>query len=64
MVSDAGAVGDAEPTPSKASLWEDFVDIFYAPSSVFARADGKFGKPLLFLVVVGAVLYFLTKNAM
>lgn len=65
MVSDAGAVGDAEPTPSKASLWEDFVDIFYAPSSVFVRrADGKFGKPLLFLVVVGAVLYFLTKNAM
>ena len=65
MASDAGAVGNAEPTPSKASLWEDFVDIFYAPSSVFARrADGKFGKPLLFLVVVGAVLYFLTKNAM
>ena len=65
MANDAGAVGDAEPTPSKASLWEDFVDIFYAPSSVFVRrADGKFGKPLLFLVVVGAVLYFLTKNAM
>jgi len=65
MASDAGAVGDAEPTPSKASLWEDFVDIFYAPSSVFARrADGKFGMPLLFLVVVCAVLAFLTKNAM
>ncbi|HVS59481.1 MAG TPA: YIP1 family protein [Gemmatimonadaceae bacterium] len=65
MANDAGAVGDAEPTPSKASLWEDFVDIFYAPSSVFARrADGKFGMPLLFLVVVGAVLAFLTKNAM
>ena len=65
MGSDAGAVGDTEPTPSKASLWEDFVDIFYAPSSVFARrADGKFGWPLLFLVVVGAILYFLTKNAM
>jgi hypothetical protein len=65
MTSDTGAVGDAEPTPSKASLWEDFVDIFYAPSSVFARrADGKFGMPLLFLVVVCAVLAFLTKNAM
>jgi len=64
MVSDAGAVGDAGPN-SKASLWEDFVDIFYAPSSVFARrTDGKFGKPLLFLVVVCAVLAFLTKNAM
>ncbi len=65
MVSDTGAVGDAEPTSSKASLWEDFVDIFYAPSSVFARrTDGKFGKPLLFLVVACAVLAFLTKNAM
>ena len=64
MVSDAGAVGDAGPG-SKASLWEDFVDIFYAPTSVFARrTDGKFGMPLLFLAVVCAVLAFLTKNAM
>jgi hypothetical protein len=45
-------------------LWEDFVDIFYAPSSVFARrSDGKFGMPLLLLVLLGAVLAFLTKNA-
>ena len=62
MVSDAGAVKGEEP--GRAGLWEDFVDIFYAPSSVFARrADGKFGKPLLFLVLVGTVLFFLTKNA-
>ena len=65
MGSDAGAARDAEPASSKPSLWEDFVDIFYAPSSVFARRDdGKFGMPLLFLVVVCAVLAFLTKNAM
>lgn len=62
MVSDAGAVKSEEP--GRAGLWEDFVDIFYAPSSVFARrADGKFGKPFLFLVLVGTVLFFLTKNA-
>jgi len=54
-----------EPAPSKTSLWEDFVDIFYAPSSVFARrADGKFGMALLLLIVVGTVLFFITKNAM
>jgi hypothetical protein len=54
-----------EPSPAKAGLWEDFVDIFYAPSSVFARrADGKFGMPLLLLVVIGTILFFLTKNAM
>src|ERR1700693_791344 len=63
MGSDAGAVKNEEP--GRAGLWEDFVDIFYAPSSVFARrSDGKFGMPLLFLVAVGTVLFFLTKNAM
>lgn len=62
MASDAGAVNNGEP--DRASLWEDFVDIFYTPSTVFARrSEGKFGKPLLFLVLVGTVLYFLTKNA-
>ncbi|MDP9204404.1 MAG: YIP1 family protein, partial [Gemmatimonadota bacterium] len=62
MGSDAGAVRDEEP--GRAGLWEDFVDIFYAPSSVFARrSDGQFGKPLVFLVLVGTVLFFLTKNA-
>lgn len=62
MASDAGAVRNEEP--EGAGLWEDFVDIFYTPSSVFARrSDGKFGKPLLFLVLAGTVLFFLTKNA-
>ena len=61
-MGDAGAVREEEP--GRAGLWEDFVDIFYAPSSVFARrSNGKFGMPLLFLVLVGTVLFFLTKNA-
>ena len=65
MGSNADAVREVDPAPSKAGLWEDFVDIFYAPSSVFARrSDGKFGLALLFLVIVGAVLFFVTKNAM
>ena len=64
MASDAGEVKDVEPA-SKAGLWEDFVDIFYTPSSVFARrSDGKFGMALLFLILIVAVLAFLTKNAM
>ena len=62
MGGDAAAIKDEEP--GRAGLWEDFVDIFYAPSSVFARrSDGQFGMPLLFLVLVGTVLFFLTKNA-
>lgn len=65
MGVDADAVKDVEPAPAKAGLWEDFVDIFYAPSQVFARrADGKFGMALLILLVASVVLYFLTKNAM
>jgi hypothetical protein len=65
MGSEVDAVRQVDPAPSKVGLWEDFVDIFYAPSSVFARrADGKFGLPLLFLIVAGTVLFFLTKNAM
>ncbi|MGZ3333411.1 MAG: YIP1 family protein [Gemmatimonadaceae bacterium] len=65
MGSNADAVKDVDPAPAKAGLWEDFVDIFYTPSSVFARrSDGKFGLALLFLVIVGTVLYFVTKNAM
>jgi hypothetical protein len=65
MGNDAGAVRDVDPAPGKAGLWEDFVDIFYNPSAVFARrADGKYGMALLLLIVVGTVLFFLTKNAM
>lgn len=61
MGSDAAAPREE---PGHAGLWEDFVDIFYAPSSVFARrSDGNFGMPLLFLVLAGTVLFFLTKNA-
>jgi hypothetical protein len=64
MGSSAEGIKEADPAPAKAGLWEDFVDIFYAPSSVFARrADGKFGLALLFLVIVGTILYFLTRNA-
>jgi hypothetical protein len=65
MGSSGDAVKEVDPSPAKAGLWEDFVDIFYAPSSVFARrSDGKFGLALLILAVVGTVLFFLTKNAM
>ena len=65
MSSDAGVVRETDPAPGKAGLWEDFVDIFYAPSSVFARrSDGKWGVPLLILVVAGTALFFLTRNSL
>jgi len=52
-------------TTAPVGLWEDFVDIFYAPSEVFARRrNGKFAYALLFLTLAGVVLHFLLKNGM
>ena len=65
MGTNGESVQGAEPSPEKAGLWEDFVDILYNPSAVFARrANGEWGKPLLFLVIAAILLLFLTKNAM
>src|SRR5579862_3924253 len=48
----------AKPTP----LWEDFMDIFYAPSSVFRRRENQSPWPAILiitalLVVVGFATY-------
>jgi len=51
---------DAAP-PQKTALWEDFLEIFYAPSRVFARRGGnEWGIPLLVLIVLAAILTFAT----
>ncbi len=54
------------PTPvEKASVWEDFLDIFYAPSKVFARrANGNFWIPLLVVTILIAALAFANRNIM
>jgi hypothetical protein len=49
----------AAPT---ASLWEDFIDIFTSPSSVFRRREfSGFGVPLLILTVLFGILIYGTK---
>jgi Yip1 domain len=61
-----------EPTPTPApvpaqtaSVWEDFLDIFYAPSKVFARrANGNFWIPLLLVTVLIAALAYANRNIM
>ena len=48
----------AKPAP----IWEDLVDIFYAPRQVFERRrDGKFGLALVILLVLATVLLYVTK---
>ena len=55
----------AGPTPGKAGLWEDFIDIFMQPSQVFdRRRDGKFGLALLALVILSAILFFALRNGL
>ncbi|HEY2067621.1 MAG TPA: YIP1 family protein [Gemmatimonadaceae bacterium] len=51
--------GSATPAPATppAAWWEDFIDIFYAPSSVFARrANSGFAIPMLVVtLLVGGI---------
>ena len=50
-------------TEKPASVWEDFVDVLYAPSRVFARrANAGAGMPLLILAVLAAVLFLATRS--
>jgi hypothetical protein len=46
------------------SLWEDLLEIFYAPTAVFERRreTPAFGLALLIFVVLGVVLFFAFRN--
>ena len=58
MESSASAPAAVTPAPEKASVWEDFLDIFYAPRSVFARREsGSFWIPLIVVTLALGVLY-------
>jgi len=67
--SSASAPGDsldASPAPAKpASRWEDFIDIFYAPSSVYERrANSGFGIPMLVVAVLVGVIALANSGVM
>ena len=50
---------------SRASLWEDFIDIFYAPTQVYERRrDARFGLAFVVLIVASALLTFGFWNAL
>jgi Yip1 domain len=53
------------PPVEKASIFEDFIDIFYASSQVFARrANSGFGLHLLLVSLVSAALAFANRGYM
>jgi hypothetical protein len=59
---------NAEPVAAtikaeRAGVWEDFIDIFYAPSQVFARrAQGSFWIPLFVVTVAVGALFYLNSG--
>jgi len=62
--ADFDAPSTVEPKkPEKASLLDDFMDIFYAPSAVFARrANASFWIPLLIISVLLGVVFFANRD--
>ena len=63
MTTPAASLDSTPAAPAKpAALWEDFVDVFTQPAAVFdRRRDGRFGRALLALTVLGAVIFFATR---
>lgn len=50
---------------SHAAIWEDFIDIFYAPSSVFQRREnGNFFIPLAVITIFCGALFYLNSGAL
>jgi len=55
----------APATVPPPAIWEDFIDIFYAPSSVFRRREnGNFFIPLAVITIVCGVLFYLNSGAL
>jgi hypothetical protein len=54
----------AAPSPERAAMWEDFLEIFIKPAAVFERRKAAgFILPLLVLTVVFGLLFFGLKGA-
>jgi hypothetical protein len=59
------AVAEQPVAAERAAVWEDFIDIFYAPSNVFARRER--GNPVVPIIVVTLLiggLFFLNSGAL
>jgi hypothetical protein len=50
---------------AQTAIWEDFIDIFYAPSAVFRRREhGSVVIPLLVVTVLTAAIFYLNSGAL
>jgi hypothetical protein len=66
FMTDSEPVAATAPiTAERAAVWEDFVDIFYAPSLVFARrARGNFWIPFFVVTLVIGALFYLNSGVL
>jgi hypothetical protein len=63
-MTDAASVPATMKT-ERAAVWEDFIDIFYAPSQVFARrAQGSVWVPLVVLTIAMTVLVYVNSGVL
>jgi hypothetical protein len=63
----AGHASDLTPPPAAkpASVWEDFIDIFYTPSTVFERrAQSGFFLPMLVVTILTGVLFVVNSGVL
>ena len=57
MIEEQAVAGPTDEKP--ASRWEDYIDVFISPAELFRRrAHDKVSTPLLTLMGIGVVLYF------
>src|SRR5687768_16099272 len=66
-ISTGGAMATetAPVAATPAAIWEDFIDIFYAPSSVFRRREtGSFFIPMAIVTLLCAGLFYLNSGAL
>ncbi len=60
MTQPSGPAGE-----TKASRWEDYIDVFFSPAELFRRrAGGDFGLALLVFFIAATALYFATRSFM
>jgi len=61
----AGSDESTLPPAKPASVWEDFIDIFYAPSDVYARrAHSGFFLPLVVVTLLTGILFVVNSGVL
>ena len=61
----AATDGTTIPPTKPASVWEDFIDIFYAPSDVYARrAHSSFFLPLVVVTLLTGILFVVNSGVL